>query len=601
MIPGSEQRTSYTHRNPCPKCGSYDGMPRGKGKRCHGYTLEFEDGSRLAYCAREESGLPHPSQELWGHRVEAAHEYGSIGGSPAGTGTSRNRVFEYVYTDRYGDPIARKIRLKPKSFFWEVPDEGDGWRSARSGEGNPETLYNLVEVVEADTVHLHEGEKAADALAKILPPDHASTCIPVFSSQFSQDMLEPLRDKHVTVWVDRDEEGLKKARKLSQILPEIASTVQCVQSATTVEHDDAFDHVAAEYKVGAAVEIEITEGGTSSDTDIRPLTAEEIYEDEIPQPILEHIAFEGCVTIFGGLAKQGKTANANQQALCIAAGAPFLGFEVRRSHVLYCSWEVTAAVLRERLELIARDCALPSPRPLMEEGWLTLYAHRQKDHLSPLDLTKPEGWDALGRLVEQTEAEVVFVDTLQKVAPIELKRNEDWGVWMDQAMRFTRERRIALVVIDHVQRDRAEMGAASSILGAMVKGTAAPVIVKITRKGEGEDTIWDMDIESWFDPPFEPVQYRRPRLPGGGRGYGCERVTREEGQAAAGKAPTSEDIAMAYLRGKLDDRPAGVPEDELDRGARELELKTWAYEKVFKRYTRRTVKDPERGWLRAWK
>lgn len=263
----------HTRRHPCPICCGDDGMPRGKNKRCHGYTVAFDDGHRLAYCARNESDIPHPSQELWGHRLDgepSRHASGNGGDAER----PRQRVAEYEYTDRHGEPIARKVRYEPKNFAWEVPDGRGGWRSAQRGDGNPRTLYRLPEVVEAEVVHLHEGEKAADALAEILPPDHASTCIPVWSSELPADMLEPLRGKTLVDWVDRDDEGIKKARKLAQILPEIAVAVGFVQSATMGEHDDAYDHVAADYKLADAVPIEIradTDHDCSDTERVRPL------------------------------------------------------------------------------------------------------------------------------------------------------------------------------------------------------------------------------------------------------------------------------------------------------------------------------------------
>src|SRR5438309_483588 len=41
----------FTAQSPCPVCGGYDGMLRGKGQRCHGYLSADRE---WCHCAREE-------------------------------------------------------------------------------------------------------------------------------------------------------------------------------------------------------------------------------------------------------------------------------------------------------------------------------------------------------------------------------------------------------------------------------------------------------------------------------------------------------------------------------------------------------------------
>lgn len=167
-----------------------------------------------------------------------------------------SRVAEYVYTDRHGELIARKVRLEPgrdgrsKSFEWEVPDVRGGWRRAERGEGNPGVLYRAAEIAEADAVHVHEGEKSADALAA---RGIASTCPP--TTAWSAELAEPLRGRHVTVWQDRDEAGVKRARAAFDAIAPIAASCRIVRAAVELEHADAFDHVAAGLDVSAAEQL----------------------------------------------------------------------------------------------------------------------------------------------------------------------------------------------------------------------------------------------------------------------------------------------------------------------------------------------------------
>ncbi len=158
-------------------------------------------------------------------------------------------VAYYDYVDRQAEPLARKVRYEPKSFMWEVPDGRGGWRKARSGEGNPGVLYNLPELVEADEVHLCEGEKAAD---RLMQADHVATCPP---AGWRKEFGEFFRSKLVTIWQDRDEAGRRKAQDAYRDLQSVAKSVRVVQSKVDTDKADAFDHLEAGYSVEAAEQV----------------------------------------------------------------------------------------------------------------------------------------------------------------------------------------------------------------------------------------------------------------------------------------------------------------------------------------------------------
>lgn len=45
------EKVRFTLSHPCPICGGYDGLPRGRGVRCYGF---FSEEQKWAYCTREE-------------------------------------------------------------------------------------------------------------------------------------------------------------------------------------------------------------------------------------------------------------------------------------------------------------------------------------------------------------------------------------------------------------------------------------------------------------------------------------------------------------------------------------------------------------------
>ncbi len=190
--------------------------------------------------------------------------------------SSRSRIVAaYIYCNAKGNPIARKVRLEPKGFYWERAN-GAGWRKANSGEGNPEVLYHLPEISSAAHVHVGEGEKAADALAE---RRHTATCAP--TGKWTSMLVEPLRDKEITIWIDRDEPGRKKARQAYDAITPVAASVRLVLPKVDAPHADAHDHLAAGFDVAEAIVVERAE---IADVDARI--------DELAQ--LSPIEFEQC-------------------------------------------------------------------------------------------------------------------------------------------------------------------------------------------------------------------------------------------------------------------------------------------------------------------
>ncbi len=69
----------YSKDFPCPICGGYSTMPRGKGVRCTGFV--GHDG-KFAHCSREElaGGLPAEELDTYAHRLEGACKCGETHG-----------------------------------------------------------------------------------------------------------------------------------------------------------------------------------------------------------------------------------------------------------------------------------------------------------------------------------------------------------------------------------------------------------------------------------------------------------------------------------------------------------------------------------------
>jgi hypothetical protein len=234
--------------------------------------------------------------------------------------------------------------------------------------------------------------------------------------------------------------------------------------------------------------------------------------------------------------------------------------EVRQSRVLYLSWEVAIATLRERLRSIARDTGLPDPDPYFADGSITFFAHQSGKQAPPLDLAGDLGWLALQRLVEQANPNVVIIDTVSKVAGIEHKDTQNWHALVIRLNAFCSERNIAVLAIDHAHRARMDDVPSAVAIGAQVKGSAFPAIAKLTESKADEpvEKRWRIDVDSWYGDAAAPIWYSRPEVLRGGKlvaGAGCELADAPEPGIESKPTTTKVAICAEWLRGFLADGP----------------------------------------------
>lgn len=102
-------------------------------------------------------------------------------------------------------------------------------------------LYGLHDLAQrpADTVIVAEGEKAADALAKL---GCVATTSGGASSAAAADWT-PLRGRRVLIWPDNDTPGAQYARDVAQALQGVAAEVRIIDAAPLglPEHADAVE------------------------------------------------------------------------------------------------------------------------------------------------------------------------------------------------------------------------------------------------------------------------------------------------------------------------------------------------------------------------
>lgn len=219
----ADQRHSKAH--PCPICGGADRDPRGRGRRCHGFT---SDG--YAHCSREEhaGGLSVAGDSgTYAHRLSGTCACGTQHGTDASVW--RDVEAAYDYRDARGTLLFQVVRLEGKHFRQRRPDGNGGWTWQTAGIER--VLYRLPELNAAPrdtTVYIVEGEKDVENLRKL---GAVATCNPMGADKWGMvrdHAREALRGRHVVVIPDGDAPGRRHAADVLASLDGIAASAQVV-------------------------------------------------------------------------------------------------------------------------------------------------------------------------------------------------------------------------------------------------------------------------------------------------------------------------------------------------------------------------------------
>jgi uncharacterized protein (DUF927 family) len=127
----------------------------------------------------------------------------------------------------------REKEIRPLSWI-----EGGGWRFAHWADARP--LYNLEQIAaQPDApIVVCEGEKPADAAARIFPKSIATTSSGGAQAAAKTDWT-PLAGKRVLIWPDNDDPGRKYAREVAAILAALDCEVSMIDAAPLAAQGNA--------------------------------------------------------------------------------------------------------------------------------------------------------------------------------------------------------------------------------------------------------------------------------------------------------------------------------------------------------------------------
>ena len=135
-------------------------------------------------------------------------------------------ISRYVYRQADGTPYLQVCRTQAKQFFqnhWN----GQMWVTGKpDGAKVPYRLPELLAAPLTAKVHLVEGEKDADVLVKL---GFTATTNSGGAANWSDDLNEYFRDRHVYIHEDNDEEGRKRVQRIARALDPIAASVRIIR------------------------------------------------------------------------------------------------------------------------------------------------------------------------------------------------------------------------------------------------------------------------------------------------------------------------------------------------------------------------------------
>ena len=230
----------HTRRSRCPICGGGDGDPRGKEKRCCGFT---SDDERWAHCSREElaGGIDQNDAGLYAHRLRGSCRCGVEHG-PAEA--NPNIEATYDYQSEAGALLYQVVRFRGKAFRQRCPDGAGGWSWKLNGVRRvPYRLPQIASSPPVATVYLVEGERDVETLER-------AGCVATTTAQgaksfrlSSSETAKALAGRHVAIIADADDPGRAYALEAYAALLPVAATVALWECPDP--HKDVSDLFAA--------------------------------------------------------------------------------------------------------------------------------------------------------------------------------------------------------------------------------------------------------------------------------------------------------------------------------------------------------------------
>lgn len=445
----------HKRKRPCPVCGGGDDDPRGRDRRCHGWT---SDDGEYAHCSREELAgdiAADPNGETYAHRLRGPCRCGSTHGESVVRPDDIEATYDY--RDERGGLLFQVVRKTGKRFLQRRPD-GDGWIWQLAGVRR--VPYRLAQIVSADAaapVFIVEGEKDVEAL---VAAGAVATTNPGGAGKWTAvaDIARSvLAGRDVIVVADADDVGRKHALEIAESLRPVARSLRIVSAP--VPHKDAADMLAAGGTVADFVPLE--RPPISPDWNL--LDVAELAKVLPPVPwVCEPLGLApGAISLVAGYGYSRKTMAMQSLGLSVAAGKQVWGlFSARRGPFVHLDYEQGRRLTQERYQRLARGMGFELAD--LPAGALRVAC------MPRLYLDAKETFDDLVRLVDG--ASFVLVDSLRAAFPHADENSSEVRSYLDVLSRVSERTGAAFAVIHHARKPQKDNDAGATFA---IRGSSA--------------------------------------------------------------------------------------------------------------------------------
>lgn len=402
-------------------------------------------GKLLAECDAWLGGSPTKASKAFEKRRDKVAKEQEAEGE-----TKKKLDHEYLYTDVHGNKICTVYRYRlineagedtgKKSFsIYRYADKK--WSAP-----NPRPLYRLPDIAEFDDVVLVEGEKCADALAKL--GIEATTASGGSNTKLDHTDWTPLAGKRVFLWADNDETGWEYMRRLEPVLEGIGCEVLRVPLPEGVPKGwDAADAIEEGRDVVAILHAAMPAPSTDHKAYMAHEQWEDIvyeYEGEVLEDVLPRV---GVATLFGPSAG-GKSFVVLDICSRIAQGQSVFGRETEKCGVLYAAFEGHEG-LRKRIHALKEIRGIRNiDLDLIDAPWL-INDERQWDSFALAIEKHVEDFASRG-----VRLGIIVIDTLTSAtAGSDTNSQADVTGAMKRLKRLSREHDLLILNVGHTGKD----------------------------------------------------------------------------------------------------------------------------------------------------
>ncbi len=419
-------------------------------------------------------------------------EGGSRGGHQGRSTPFGNIVAEYDYVDAGGALLFQVLRDEHKNFRQRKPTHleppADPW--TWSVADVRKVLYRLPEVRSAIAlsmpIHVVEGEKDADALAKL---GLTATTNSGGAGKWTDEHTAQITGaSSVIIIPDNDPPGEEHTDKVAKSLVGKVGTLRVVKLPDLPPKGDVSDWIEAggtKQKLETlAKEAPLYISPTARFTSISVGAAEFVKRSyERPMSLLGDGLFcAGDLAVLYGKPGLGKTWTAGQLALALVRGESWMGLQApeRPCRVGILELELHAFRLQARLKVIAGDSGLTE-----DDNRLEIVA--RPDLRGAVNIQDESDWAALQAWCREHKLDVLIVDALSRVHDVEESSAHDFAPVLARLDQLRHETGTAVLLIHHERKgDSAGRDDDMDALRGTSRMASDPnLLIRLVKVGEG--------------------------------------------------------------------------------------------------------------------